>query len=115
VGNPDPIRLRDECQQVGFDAWRLFELGQTEPKRKPFHMSVDDNAGRQSKRVPENDVRGFSADSGQTHEIIEFARNFATEFLGQRLSGAFYTFGFAAKESGWPNDFFDRSEAGFAQ
>ena len=56
--------FRHELLQVLFDQVWIVRSGQTESLRHALHMGIDDDTGL-AEGIPENDIRGLSADARQ--------------------------------------------------
>jgi hypothetical protein len=59
-----PIALWNELHQIELDFIRVLLTGKTEALSQTPDMRIDDNAGINIERIPENYIRSFPAHSG---------------------------------------------------
>ena len=81
MASVDPIALRNEFVEVALDFFRRFFVGKADFATQPQDVRVDDETGRDSERVSENDVRRFASDAGELNEFFERRRDFAVKTL----------------------------------
>ena len=77
----DPIVLRNEFVEIALDFFRRFFVRKADFATEPQDVRVDDETGRDSERVPENDVRRFATDAGESDEFFERRRDFSVKAL----------------------------------
>ena len=63
VTEVDPMLFRDEILQIELDLFGIILLRETNPLRKPTHMSINDDTGWNSERTSENAIRRLSSDA----------------------------------------------------
>ena len=70
---------------------------------------------RDAKGNAEHDVRGFSPDAGEGHQLLDATGNFASETLHECRRAGDYRFCFDVEEPGWLDDCFDPSRVGVGE
>jgi len=91
--------------QVLFDQVWIVGSGQAESLCHALHMGINDDTGL-AEGIPENDVRGFSADTRQGDQLIHRVRNLFAETLGHGFSACDKMPRFVLKEAGRTNELF---------
>ena len=77
-----PIVPRNQIHQNLLDLNRIRLVGETEADAQAANVSIHDHTFIQVKCVAEDDVGGFSADTGKPGELVHRRWNFSTMELG---------------------------------
>jgi len=101
-----PLGHRHELLQVLFDQVWIVGSGQTESLRHALHMGIDDDTGL-AEGIPENDIRGLSADARQGDQFFHRVRDLFAEALGHGFAAGDEMFRFVLKETGGTNELFE--------
>ena len=80
-----PVRARKERHEVEFDALWSCGAAQAKAVGEAFNMGVDHHAFVEAEAVSEHDIRGFSGDSAQLHQLVHRLRNFTSEAHFEQL------------------------------
>ena len=89
-----------------FDQVWIVGSGQTESLRHALHVGIDDNTGL-AEGIPENDIRGLSADARQGDQFLHRVRDLFAEALGHGFAAGDEMFRFVLKETGGTNELFE--------
>ncbi len=106
LGYGRPLFGREQLLQICFNPVWIFRSRQAQPDCNPFHMGVDYDS-RFFERVAEDDVGGFSSDSGQGHEFLHGGRNRPVETFGNRTAAGHDIFCLTFEKAGRTNQLFD--------
>ena len=109
-----PLGFRHELLQVLFDQVWIVGSGQAESLRHALHVGIDDDTGL-AEGIPENDIRGLSADAGQGDQLIHRVRDLFAEALGHGFAAGDEMLRFVLKEAGGTNELFEFWEIGRSQ
>ncbi len=109
-----PLGFRHELLQVLFDLVWIVGSGQAESLCHALHVGIDDDTGL-AEGIPENDIRGLSADAGQGDQRIHRVRDLFAEALGHGFAAGDEMLRFVLKEAGGTNKLFEFGEIGRSQ
>ena len=98
----DPALSGNECHEVLFDLFGVLPGGQSQPLRYPPHVSIHHNA-RYFIGIADDDIGGFSPDSGKLDQRLQVSRNLAAKLLVQNPASLFDALRLIVEEPGGPD------------
>lgn len=94
-----PFLARQRRGELVLHDHGVVGIGNTDPIGHPQNVPIDRQTGY-AERMPEDDVRGFSSDAGQSNERLHLRRHFASVALDESGSHPGERLRFGSKEAG---------------
>lgn len=80
-----PVIFRHNLHQIRFDFIRIGMFRQTQEPGDPFDMGINRNTGH-TECIAQYDIRGFSADTIEGHQILQVTGHITVVPVNQRLT-----------------------------
>ena len=100
-----PFRCGQQLLEVHFDFFGICMASEVQPPRHSFHVSIDHDR-RLIERIPQQNVRGFTPDSGESRERFHGFRNLAMKYFDHGFCTVDEVLGLRLKKSRRPNQRF---------
>ena len=94
VGELGPFVAWEEVDEVLFDFFRVFVLGEVEALREAGDVCIDDDAYGFVEGVAKDDVGCFAGDAWEFYEFVHCLRDGASEISDDHFGGVMDGFGF---------------------
>ncbi len=102
-----PMFLRDKLSEIVLDLLGRFVLGEAEQLGNARDVCVDDNSGRDAKRIAEDDVRRLAGDAAEREQLNHRLRNLAVKYVDHPLTRGLNILCFVSKKTGRVNVLFE--------
>ena len=96
----DPLAARDDCVEFALDADGILPQGKAKAVAQAFDMGINHHPIGKIERIAKNDVGGFSADTGEFHEVVNQTGDFAAVNGRHRFGHGLEILGLGSKKAG---------------